>query len=342
MPTIDRRHTTHGPRYRVRVRLRGLRPLTRTFPSLTLARRWGISTEHAALTAQAGPEAVRHSLGDVITRYRREILPRKSPGTQRNHAIHLTWWQTELGYLRLADMTPGRLVECREKLSQRRSAGTVNQYLLTLGHALAVAVREWQWIEASPMRAVSKLRLPPGRTRYLSDDERQRLLVACQASSNPLLHIVVVLSLTTGCRKMELLTLTWGDVDLRRRWLTLRHTKNRMLRVVPLADPALTLLQDHAKVRRLDTQFIFPRGDGLKPVDLRYAFSKALQQAGITDFRWHDLRHSAASYLAMSGATLVDIATLLGHKSFSQTRRYTHLSQAHLEAVVTKMSATFF
>jgi len=141
MPTIDRRHTTHGPRYRVRVRLRGLRPLTRTFPSLTLARRWGISTEHAALTAQAGPEAVRHSLGDVITRYRREILPRKSPGTQRNHAIHLTWWQTELGYLRLADMTPGRLVECREKLSQRRSAGTVNQYLLTLGHALAVAVR---------------------------------------------------------------------------------------------------------------------------------------------------------------------------------------------------------
>jgi len=343
MPTIENRHTAQGTRYRVKVRLTGARPLSRTFPTRQQARHWAVTTEHAVLShAGPMPEALRYTLADAIARYRKEMLPRLSPGTQHNRAIHLNWWHADLGYLRLVDVTPGRLVECREKLSQCRSAGTVNQYLLTLGHALAVAVREWEWLEASPMRRVQKLRLPPPRNRYLSDDERQRLLAACRTSSNRLLYPIVMLALATGARKMELLTLTWADVDLRRREVLFRHTKSRTPRVAPLADPALTLLQDHAKVRRLDTPFVFARRDGHKPVDLRYSWQRALHQAEITDFVFHDLRHTFASYSAMTGASSLDLQALLGHKTAAMTARYAHLSQAHLEAVVTKMSATFF
>jgi integrase len=338
MATIDRRNN----KFRVRVRLRGMRPVTRTFDTLTLARRWGISTEHAWLTTQDLPrhEAARHTLADLLIRYRSQVLPRLASGTSRNRVIHLTWWRTELGYLRLGDMTSARLVECRELLAMRRSPSTVNQYLSTLTHAFSVAVREWGWLDDNPMRRVQKLRLPAPRTRYLADDERERLLVACQQSSNPVLHMVVMLALATGARKMELLTLTWADVDLRRRELTFRITKSRHVRVVPLAEHVFDLLRDHTKVRRLDTQMVFPRPDGLQPVDIRHAWAKALQAAKVADFRFHDLRHSFASYAAMSGASLVDLQTLLGHSSPSMTSRYAHLAQPHLIGVVERMTST--
>jgi integrase len=281
-------------------------------------------------------------VAELIARYQRDVLPRKRAGTQRNHTIHLTWWQVHIGYLRLGDLTPARLVECRERLAQTRSPGTVNQYLSTLGHALTVAVREWQWLEASPMPRVQKLRLPPPRNRYLSEEERHGLLMACQASSNRALYPLVVLALATGCRKRELLTLTWGDIDLRRERLLLRVTKNGEHRGIPLAPIALGVLRTLAKVRRLDTPLLFPRRDGRQPVDLRYAWSQALQAAGITDCRFHDLRHSAASYLAMNGASLVEIAEILGHKTLAMVKRYAHLSESHTRTVLTRMTAAIF
>jgi integrase len=196
MATIDRRNN----KYRVRVRLRGMRPVTRTFPTLTLARRWALSTEHTWLTHQdlPRPAAARYTLAELLDRYRSHVVPQLAPGTQRNRVIHLRWWQHELGYLRLVDATTARLVECRELLGMHRSPGTVNQYLSTLTHAFSVAVREWGWLDDSPMRRVQKLRLPPARSRYLSDDERQRLLVACQASTNPVLYMVVVQQFPDG------------------------------------------------------------------------------------------------------------------------------------------------
>jgi integrase len=218
----------------------------------------------------------------------------------------------------------------------------VNQYLATLAHAFTVAVIAWQWLEASPMPAVRRLREPSGRVRFLSDAERPRLLAACQASHNRCLYPVVLLAVSTGARKMEILSLRWPDVDLKRGVLTFHQTKNRERRTVPLTGQALTLMQHHARVRRIDTPLVFPRADGLQPIDLRYAFRQALRAAGLVDFRFHDLRHSAASYLAMSGATLVDIAEVLGHKTLQMTKRYTHLTEAHTRRVVAQMNAAMF
>jgi integrase len=95
-------------------------------------------------------------------------------------------------------------------------------------------------------------------------------------------------------------------------------------------------------VRRRETELVFPRADGLQPLDIRSAWQTARKYAGIPDFRFHDLRHSAASYLAMSGASLAEIAEVLGHKTLTMVKRYAHLSEAHTASVVARMNAAIF
>jgi integrase len=343
MASIQKRVSVKGPRYRVQVRVRGGYQ-SATFPSRAQARRWATYTEHAHYEQYhfPAPASARHTLRELLERYGREVLPGKRLHTQATQAHHLAWWQQQLGHLRLDQLTPERLAAARERLQPGRQAGTVNQYLATLSHALNTAVMEWGWLEASPLRRVRRLREPRGRVRWLDADERQRLLAACAASSNRWLAPVVVLALATGARKMEILGLTWRDVDLPRARLLLQVTKTGERRSVPLTGPALTAMQQLAKVRRLDTALVFPRHDGRAPLDIRHAWQQAVRQAGLEDFRFHDLRHCCASYLAMNGASLVEIAEVLGHQTLQMVKRYAHLTEAHTAQVVARMTAAIF
>lgn len=137
--------------------------------------------------------------------------------------------------------------------------------------------------------------------------------------------------------------LKWQDLNLKDGFLILHETKNGERRRVPLAGHCLELLKDHAKIRRLDTPLLFPsKTNPLKPIDLRSAFEYALQRAEIQDFHWHDLRHCTASYLAMDGASLAEIAEILGHKTLQMVKRYAHLSDGHVSNVVASMNAKIF
>jgi len=344
MATIQARlHQSGRSRYRVQIRLQGVYR-SATFPTLAEARQWAYVTEGALRAQRHFPthDAMHHTVAELLERYSRDVLPKKSPRTALNHATHLAWWRTALGTLRLTEVTPARLAACRDQLAADRAPGTVNQYLASLSHALSVAVTDWAWLETSPLRRVRRLREPRGRVRFLSDEERSRLLQACRTSYNPALYPLVVLALATGARKMELLQLTWKDVNVPRATVTLQHTKNGEQRTLPLTDLALEEVEKLAKVRRLHTALLFPRADGQQPIDLRYAWAQALHAAHITDFRFHDLRHSAASYLAMHGASLVDIADILGHKALQMVKRYAHLSEPHMAGVVARMNAAIF
>ncbi|MFH0352585.1 MAG: site-specific integrase [Chromatiales bacterium] len=134
----------------------------------------------------------------------------------------------------------------------------------------------------------------------------------------------------------------WDQVDIARRAITLLETKNNEIRVLPLVGHAFELMEARAKARRIDTGLVFPGRKRNSPIDLRTPFETALKRAGIADFRWHDLRHSAASYLTMNGATLAEIAEVLGHKTLAMVKRYAHLSQAHTTRVVESMNAKIF
>ncbi len=297
------------------------------------------------------PESKRKTLADLLDRYIAEVLPRK-PKSQKQQARQLRWWSKELGYLVLADVTPAVIGTARDKLSTTvstrgdlRSPSTVVRYLAALSHALSVAYKEWCWIEASPMARVVKPKEPRGRTRFLSEEEMSSLLRECRGAANPALYPIVVVAISTGMRRGEILNLRWGDVDLTRGRLVLRETKNGELRVVPLTGHAFECMKGWAKVARIDTDLVFPgtgRGKNAKPLEFRKHWLAALNRAGISDFCFHDLRHTAASYLAMGGATLSEIAEVLGHKTLQMVKRYAHLSEAHTTRVVRALNDRIF
>ena len=350
MATFDKHVANDGNiTYRVRIRLKGHPLQTASFERLTDARRWAQQTETAIREGRyfKTREGQRHTLAELIDRYVADVLPRKKGAPKQRQQLH--WWREQLGAFALADLTPPLIAEGRDKLAagfpgtEPRGPATVVRYLAALSHCLSVAVKEYQWLDDSPLRKVSKPKEPRGRVRFLSDDERAALLTACEQSPNPYLFPVVVLALATGMRAGEIMNLEWRDVDLARGWLTLRETKNGDRRGVPLAGKALDLVKEQARIRRrLDTPLLFPGANPAKPVNLRQPWEKALKQAGIDDFRFHDLRHSAASYLAMNGASLNEIAAVLGHKTLSMVQRYAHLSESHQAGVVERMNAAIF
>ena len=143
-------------------------------------------------------------------------------------------------------------------------------------------------------------------------------------------------------RSGETMSLRWPQVDLKRGQATLHDTKNGSSREVPLAGHALAQLQDLARVRRIDTDLLFPGSDPVRPVDLKKPWTAAVRKAKLVDFRFHDLRHSAASYLAMNGASTIEIAAVLGHKTLQMVKRYSHLSNSHASRVVTSMNDKIF
>ena len=353
MASIRKRTNKDGSTsYRVDIRLKGHPAERATFTRLTDAKAWAQDTESAIRDGRyfKTRESQKHTLGELIDRYIRDVLPTK-PKQSSSQKQQLEWFKAEIGAHTLADVTPAKIVECRDKLlteeslkiGKTRAPATVVRYLAALSHAFTIAVNEWGWLDDSPMRKVKKPALPRGRVRFLSEEvERPRLLKACEESSNPYLYPVVVLALSTGMRQGEIMGLTWEDVDLHQGRATLHETKNGERRVVPLSGKALELLKEHSKVRRLDTALLFPSKNPKKPVDLRAPWEAALKKAGIEDFRFHDLRHSAASYLAMNGASLAEIAEVLGHKTLKMVKRYSHLSEAHTAGVVALMNARIF
>lgn len=354
MATIETRRSADGTTgYRAKVRLRGFPSQSATFERKTDAKEWAKQTEASIREGRyfKTAEAKKHTIADFIDRYLREI-EKKNPKRFVDVKKLLNWWKQEIGSYLLSDLTRALIIEQRDKLlnstgrkgsKANRSPATVNRYMVALGHALTIAANEWEWIHENPMRKISKLSEPRGRVRFLDDEERERLLEACKVSTNHQLHTLVVLALSTGARHGELINLRWKDVDLQRRVITLHDTKNKERRLLPLAHYALHLMEEHNKVRNIASDWVFPSPSRpMKPWDCRSAWLSALWKANIQDFRFHDLRHSCASYLAMNGASLAEIAEVLGHKTLQMVKRYAHLSEAHTAKVVQSMNERIF
>jgi integrase len=168
-------------------------------------------------------------------------------------------------------------------------------------------------------------------------------LNACKASSNEFLYPAVVLALSTGMRLSEIMNLRWQDLDLEKGRISLEEQKNGERSIIPLTGLALQLLKEHKTKRRFDIGLLFPSKEDPKyPMDIRFPWNKALKASGVKDFTFHCLRHSAASYLAMNKASLVEIAQVLRHKTLSVVKRYAHLSESHVNTVVADMNQKIF
>jgi len=351
MASINKRVSKSGKvTYRVQVRCKGEAPLTATFDRKTDAKTWAADREADIRQKQhfKYAEAKKHTVGEAIDRYIEMVLPLK-PKSAHVQEPQLIRWRDEIGTVKFADLHPPVIVACRDRLlgenvqgGRKRSAGTVNRYVAALSHVITVAMKEWGWIDHNPVLAVPKFKEAKGRTRYLSDDERLRLLEACKVSRDKFLFPIVAIAIATGMRKQEILSLTWDNVDLKRGVAYLLETKNSEPRGVPLANLVLGLLTELRHHRSNVAKFIFPSPNGDWPIDIRSAWEVARKRAALEDFKFHDLRHTTGSYLAMNGATPAEIAEVLGHKTYDMVKRYSHLSDPHTANVVKRMNEKVF
>lgn len=335
MASIEKRLNDDGASsYRVKIRIKGHAPESATFDRLTDARQWAAKTEADIKAGRHFGISKRHTLNDLFDRYEASEL--KKLKSALSVKARLNWWRDIHGDALLSNLTPDVIAKARDKLAKTpkqrgggiRTDADVNRTLAALSSACSYGVKELGWLERNPLERVSKGTESKGRVRFLSDDELPRFLKACRESSNADLYLAVVLSLTTGGRKSEVMGLRWPQIDLKRRTAMLIDTKNSDARVLPLSGEAVGLLQERIKVRSLTDDRLFPpHGSGKSPfINLRSPFVDALAAAEIKDFHWHDLRHTAASYLAMAGTSPLEIAKILGHRTMAMVARYSHLS----------------
>ena len=354
MPTVQRRVSPNGKiSYRAMVRLKGHKSKTATFIKRADAVTWGQETETKIKQSKYFPdrliESEKYTLSDLLDRYKSEVLPEKRAKGQPGQ---LEWWKEQLGEYKLKDLTPSLIASLRDRLIKEqsdktgriRTCATVNRYLALLSHACTIAIKEWQWMAVNPVAQISKPREAQGRTRFLSGEERERLLVACRSSESIHLFPIVTLALSTGMRRGEILGLSWENVDLQNRRITLLRTKNGERRVVPLVCKAYELIKNlYLKLEPESKDLLFPSPNNPKqPISIRTAWETAIKRCKIENFRFHDLRHSTASYLAMNGASLLEIADILGHKTLQMVKRYSHLSEDHKATVLEKMNKKVF
>lgn len=246
---------------------------------------------------------------------------------------------------------------------------TVNRDLAALKAAISKAV-EWEFLEQHPLAKVKASKEDSGGiVRYLSETERVALLAALKQREHnkkaerengntwrrdrnyPTLpnlddqaffdHLqpCIIVSLNTGLRQGELLSLSWSDVNLSGQQLAIKgaNAKSGKTRHIPLNSDAMTTLNQWRQQSSAKNELVFPSAKGKKIVEIKTAWAKLLKDAKIEHFRWHDMRHDFASRLVMAGIDLNTVRELLGHADLKMTLRYAHLAPEHKAAAVEKL-----
>lgn len=326
---------------------RGEHLKSKTFQRKGDAETWAKRIEADAEKKEAlGLTGAGMTFGDILDEYLMEWS-----GKDPSHGIRLAHWRRELGAYKIADISTALI---RQKLKEfqsgkckrgngkgktallpkTRAPATVVRYRNILSGVFRYAIQEGYAL-SNPVSKVPCPAVDNKRVRYLSDDERDKLFEVCKMSAWPRLYPLILLATCTGMRKSEMLNLKWRDVDFEQGLEFLATTKNGEPRITPIPTPALNELK---KIRGLGSALVFPSDiKSEQPMEFKKHWYKALEQAGIQNFRFHDLRHTAASYLVMRGATLHETAEILGHKDLSTTQRYAHLSTEHKRNVAERV-----
>ncbi len=319
-----------GYSYRCFVRLAGHKPITKQFKTKKEALEFARTVEgNKDLAFTLGNPATKNlNLNTLIDEFLKEYS-----GNDHNMVYRLQWWGRQCGKIIVGEITHQTVRWALKKLSDDgRSGPTLNRYKAAISSVFEWA-KEVYGINGNPARQVKARPESKKRVRFLSEDERTRLLKACMKSDWQKLYLLVLLAITTGARKTEMLKIRWCDLDMKNRTASIYDTKNGSNRVLPITDE---VMQELSKFRGIGKGYIFesPATPELYFVDFRSHWNKAIKEAGIEDFRFHDLRHTCASYLAQNGANLLQIAEVLGHSNTVVTGRYAHLCIDHKRDLV--------
>jgi integrase len=333
MASIQKRKNKNGTsHWRAVVRIKGYPTVCNHFDRKQEAQDWATDVERQIKQGKFkfDQHKQQHTFSQLLDRYINDgAMEHIRSSEDVNH--HLNYWKSRLGNYALVHLTPELLGKERLYLAstpikddRKRSASTTNRYIASLSALLSHAVR-LKWLDENPCFRLTKLKENPGRDRVLTEDEIFRLLAACLQSKSPYLYCFVLISLTTGARQGEILGLEWRHVDLENQLAYLRETKNGRPRSISLADSVIAELKALQQKRNPAKTLVFASKTAFGRIDMKKAWQQALKRAGIENCRVHDLRHTFCTLAARQGASNLELATAMGHRTLNMLQRYTHL-----------------
>ena len=326
-----------------KIRIKGFPPLSQTFTTSAEASAWIAEQEapirariaavrtiekQKLIAAQCAPQF--RVFADLMCRYLEEVTPQKPSGAEE--AVRLRGLlKHSIAACPLQGLTTTRAAQWRDERLAQVSGSTVNRDINLLSHVIETARSEWEIsFESNPFKRIRHARNNPSRERRLSPGEEARLLSACTATKNPYVLPIIILALETAMRRGEIVGLEWERVHVKESAVQLTRTKTGTPRGVPLSSRAratLTALRPTTPNTGELKGSVFP---GLTPNALKLAFRRAVERADINDFHFHDLRHEATSRLFEKGLSVIEVASITGHKDVRMLSRYTYLHVSDL------------
>lgn len=328
-------YQTPAKTWKAVIRMSGWPQQIKTFRTKRDAQDWARNVEDEMTRGVfiSRAKAAQVTLSDALDSYLKQVTPTKKESTQAAEAKIIRQLRKTLGSYSLAAISTQKVSEYREaRLAEGRAPDTVRLELTLLSNLFNVAKDEWQLgLKTNPVSAVKK---PPSteRDRLLMWSEIKRLLKAAKADSQPMILHAIRIAMFTAMRHSELQNLRVQDVDFQKR-LAFVHAKGRgrIKQAVPLSQRACKALKT-----AIDNPFR-PRGskyvftvDGKKPYEIRTAWDRVVERAGIENVRFHDLRHLATTIYAKRGLTTQQLQQLTRHKTLSMLNRYTHLQASDI------------
>ncbi len=344
MARIQTRKGKKRTTYTATVRIKGFPTFARTFDTKGEAKKWAsdLETDVRSGRYQDTRPAEKILLAELIYKYLEQVSSKKRPNSERRDRDSANAILNGLGKeILVANVNTKRLAAYRDSRIKKVSPSTIQKEFALLSHLFNIARREWGLPVDNPVTDVARPKICNGRTRFLTNEEVQKLLEVAKESRNRKLYPYLLLMIHTGMRPSEAAGLKWEDVDLDARLIELRITKTDM-RYVPLTEMTGNVLRSMQPQDSEKETHIFLPLESLKSPQVRNlpylyfkrSFNTVRKKAGLEDIHLHDLRHTAASHLLMAGVDIRTLAEILGHKSLQMVHRYTHLLNDHkLKAV---------
>ena len=315
MATIEQR--ANGT-WRTKIRKKGYPSLSASFDTKAEAQRWAseIEGDMSRKRFVDTREAEATTIAEALKRYASEVSAQKKGARQELTRIK-TWSDGKYGAKSLAELRSSDLAEYRDaRLAEGMSTNTVRLSLALISHLYTVAIKDWG-IEGLS-NPVAKLRMPKGsreRDRRPTSSELTDVLKAAAAIHNEM-PVVIEIAIETAMRRSELLTLRREHI--KGKHALLEDTKNGSRRLVPLSLRARALLE--SLPARIDGSVF-----SLAPHSVSQYFLRACRAAKVEGLHFHDMRHEGTSRLFEKGLSIMEVASITGHKTMSMLKRYTHL-----------------
>lgn len=349
-----------GVKIKAIIRKKGYKVLCKTFTNISRAKVWAKKIEvemdngtyieeNKLLNTKLGTVKIEY-VEELITYFKENVANVRYADPNKYNCMY-DWWIDKLKGIKVVNLSASNLAACKqillteivnvgrhskEEKAKPRKANTINKYLMCMSAILTYAVKELEIIELNPMTKIDIVPRPEGRKRFLSVEELSTYLAACKKHSQ-MIYLFVLIALGTGGRYSEIQHLKVENIDYKNQRIHYLDTKNKTSRGVYLESGIIELLKQYCSDNNIESGYIFKGKRGNSLAFIRGTLYKIIKDVGLEDFTVHDMRHTFASYSAMDGATLLDIAELLGQKSLSVARRYSHLTQKHTDAVVKKV-----